>query len=330
VSSDSDSTATKVAKTSVIVVNFRTPELTERAVRSAIREGADQVIVVDNGSDDGSANALKSLADRRVEIIQSVTNVGFGAAANMGALRASADWLIFLNSDAELQAGALAPMVQELTHRRRVVVGPQVVNVDGSVQRSAGMLPRPLDLTIRAMDLHLIARAVVRLPVIGRLADRTPLGREYAASTNTETVDVSMVSGSCFGIGEADFHALGGFDDRYFMYFEDADLCRRASLAGMRIRFVPAARVQHKVAASTEADWHFGPLHGPSMVVYLRRWHGRPGGWLALTLLVLRAVAQTILARPGAIRARAAARLGARAYREGRSRDPSASRVPTP
>jgi GT2 family glycosyltransferase len=315
---------------SVIVVNYRTPDLTERAIRSAIAEGVEQVVVIDNASGDGSLGLLRGIDDPRVIVVESPNNLGFGAAANLGAGRASGDLLVFLNSDAEFEPGAMGPIVDELTRQGHSVVGPRVLNIDRSIQRSAGMLPRPLDLTIRAVGLHHLAQMLSRMPVLGSVMARTTLAREYSASTWTSRIDVSMVSGSCLGIRTADFRALGGFDDRYFMYFEDADLCRRAAQSGMLIRFVPDARVTHRVAGSAENDWHFGPLHGPSMVVYLRRWNGRLGGSMALWLLAVRAIAKTVLRRPGASRASAAFRLGVAAYREGRSRDPSPSSVPTP
>ncbi len=70
-----------------------------------------------------------------------------------------------------------------------------------------------------------------------------------------------MVSGACFAIGAAAFEEIGGFDERYFMYFEDADLCRRATAAGWPIRYLPDVVVDHVGGASSAVDYHFGPRH---------------------------------------------------------------------
>jgi GT2 family glycosyltransferase len=112
-----------------------------------------------------------------------------------------------------------------------------------------------------------------------------------------------MVSGACFAIGRQAFEELRGFDERFFMYFEDADLCRRASAAGMPIRYVPDAVVTHIGGASSSEDYHFGPYHARSMRQYLGKWYGPPGSALAIVLLWLRAVGFSVTFRPQAKRA---------------------------
>jgi GT2 family glycosyltransferase len=112
-----------------------------------------------------------------------------------------------------------------------------------------------------------------------------------------------MVSGACFAIGRQAFEELRGFDERFFMYFEDADLCRRASAAGMPIRYVPDAVVTHIGGASSSEVYHFGPYHARSMRQYLGKWYGPPGSALAIVLLWLRAVGFSVTFRPQAKRA---------------------------
>ena len=91
-------------------------------------------------------------------------------------------------------------------------------------------------------------------------------------------------------MGREAFLELGGFDEDFFLYFEDADLCRRALRAGMAIRYVPDAVVTHIGGGSSSEDYHFGPRHARSMRIYLRKWYGLPGAALAVTLMFLRAV----------------------------------------
>ncbi len=318
-------------RSAVIVVNYRTASLTESAVRSALGSGAAEVLVIDNASADDIGHRMAALGDPRVRVVSNDRNLGFGAAANRGASLTESEVVIFLNSDAVLGAGAVAALVDEVDmFEGRAIAGPLVLNPDETIQRSVGLLPRPDDLTVRALGLHVVAKAIARLPIVGRFLRSTSIGREYEAARQQRATEVTMISGACLAVDRGKFVQLGGFDDRYFMYFEDADLCRRARAAGWRIRFVPDAVVHHLVAGSTGRDYHFGPLHGPSMVVYLGRWYGRPGAALGLALLALRALASSVLLRPGSGFARSAWRLGVDAYRAGRSTSPTPMSVPSP
>lgn len=104
-------------------------------------------------------------------------------------------------------------------------------------------------------------------------------------------------------IGRDAFWELGGFDERFFMYFEDADLCRRATAAGMPIRYVPSAVVIHIGGASSEGDYHFSPTHARALRQYVGKWYGPSGSALALILLWLRAVGMSLSLQGGAYRA---------------------------
>ena len=316
-----------------VIVSYRTPALTELAVRSATAdEHVHEIVVVDNASGDDTLDRLAALGDSRLATIANGANAGFAAAANVGAGRATSDVLIFVNSDAELRPGAVAQLLAELAqHDSRAIVGPKVVEPSGAVQRSAGLLPRPSDLVVRALGLHRLAIRASHARVIGDMLRRSSTGTEYDTAISARTpVQTSMISGSCLAIGRGAFEELQGFDDRYFMYFEDADLSRRAAAASMPIVFVPGAEVRHVGGASSTGDYHFGPLHGPAMVVYLRRWYGHGGAVLALALLAVRATASTIASRPGSDRSRLALVEGIRACRRGRSRPPRPRSVPRP
>jgi GT2 family glycosyltransferase len=294
--------------TAVVVVSYRTAALTHRAVSAALADGAAEVIVVDNASGDDTVATLRTITDPRLVVIENDRNAGFGIAANQGARLASADTLVFLNSDAAPRPGALAVMASAVAARDGcVIIGPRLVGDDGEVQRSAGLVPRPDDLVIRGLGLHRLARILARIPVARRAIGASRIATEYdQAVTTSAAIDVSMVSGACVAVGRTAFLELGGFDERYFMYFEDADLCRRAARAGWPIRYVPDAIVDHVGGASSTGDYRFGPRHAASMVRYLRDWHGPAGTATALGILWLRALGETVLFRPDAARARRA------------------------
>jgi len=304
-------------RVTVIIVNYRTADLTKLAALSALADGADEVIIVDNNSDDGSLERFGSTLGSRTTVVMRDTNGGFGSGANTGARLASGDILVFLNSDAKLKAGALEALVAEAGMADgRILVGPRVLEDDGRVQRSAGLLPKPDDLLVRGLGLHRVARAVSLLPGIGGLLGRSRMAAEYNTTlTAASPADVSMISGACVAVGRAAFETMGGFDERYFMYFEDADLCRRATALGWPVRYLPAAEVVHTGGASSTRNYQLGLLHGPAMVLYLKRWYGSPGGILALWILALRALWGIAAGRDEAPEALVG---GARAYLAGR------------
>ena len=289
----------------VVIVNYRTPDLTTAAARSALDAGADPVVVVDNRSGDDTVQRLRSIADPRVVVVENAVNAGFGAGANAGARRASTDALLFLNSDAELTRGAADDLLAELARwRGRAIIGPRLIRPDGAVEHSAGLLPVPSDIAVRALGLHVVGWWLARLPLAGSLVRRTRFLREYAsAEVAQEVFDTSFVTGACFAIGREAFWELDGFDERFFMYFEDADLCRRATARGMAIRYVPSAVVSHIRGASTAGDYPFGPLRSRSMRQYLSKWYGLPGSVMAILLLWVRALRHSLGLHPGSGRA---------------------------
>lgn len=289
----------------VVIISFRTPELTAAAARSALLSGSKQVVVVDNASADSTLISLSSEADLRLTVIENRTNAGFGTAANQGGRLADGDAVLFLNSDARLDGAAVVALITELERwDGRAIVGPRLYGIDGIIQRSAGLRPARFDLALRALGLHAIGGWLASIPVVGSWVRRTRSALDYAsAETADNTIDTSMVSGACFAIGREAFVELGGFDERFFMYFEDADLCRRAAAAGMPIRYVPSAVVTHIGGASSSEDYHFGPLHARSMRQYLGKWYGPVGSALAIALLWLRAVGFSVTLRPAAKRA---------------------------
>lgn len=303
---------------SVVIVNYRTPDLSVAAAVSALDDGAIRVVIVDNASGDGSTETFRALSDGRLRVLEHHRNAGFGTAANLGAREADGDVLVFLNSDARLRPGSLASMTAGLSPTAgRAIIGPRLVGEDGVIQRSAGLVPGPDDLLLRGLGVQRVSRALSHVPILGHLLQRTRIATEYDQATfATTTIDVTMVSGACLAIGREAFAELGGFDERYFMYFEDADLCRRATRAGWPIRYVPEAAVDHIGGASSAGDYRFGPWHAASMIRYLRDWHGATGVSIGLAVLSLRAIGHVLTLRPNAGAAVAAFRAGLQSARE--------------
>ena len=208
-----------------IIVNFRTPELTAHAVSSVLDEpGVAEVVVVDNGSGDGSAARLETrFRSDRVRILQSHANLGYGGGINLGVEATTAPYLLFLNSDAVIGAGTAGRLEAQLAAEPAVgIVAPAVQLADGASQPGAyGSFPRLSDL--------------VRRP---RLAP--------------EQLEPDWVSGVAMMVRRTDFLQLGGFDEEFFMYMEDVDLCRRMRRLGRVVRRDPSAVVIHQLAQSSD------------------------------------------------------------------------------
>ena len=218
-----------------IVVSYNTRDDTLLCLRSLREEGGTPlpIVVVDNGSTDGTPEALRS-AFPDVVVIALETNCGFGAANNAGLARVATDYVLLINSDARLCEGALPTLVQHLdAHPDVGIVGPKTLNEDGTVQLSWGP------------DLGLWSewrqRSRMRAIEAGNPRALRRLERECRKVANPD-----WVSGSCLAARAGAMRGLEGFDEGFFLYEEDADLCRRAREQGWKIALDTAAVVVHR------------------------------------------------------------------------------------
>jgi N-acetylglucosaminyl-diphospho-decaprenol L-rhamnosyltransferase len=273
----------------IVVVNFNTGALARACVTAAAADlgGADwDAVVVDNASGDGSVAALAGL--ERTRIIANQRNIGFGAAVNQAVRDTGAPLLWLLNPDCEVREGAFAALRETLeAHAECAIAAPRLLNADGSVQASArgepsawtGLFGRHTLLT-RVFPSSSIARR--NLPA----QDLVDAGVESAA--------VDWVMGAAMLVRRESFDLVGGFDERYFLYWEDADLCRRLRQRGLTTRYVPRAVVRHPGGASARTSSAFATraFHDSAYRYYATHvvpspWH--PARWLARVALPLRA-----------------------------------------
>lgn len=198
-----------------------------------------ETIVVDNASSDGTTEAVR-LARPHVFLIANAENVGFARAANEGIRAARAPYVLLLNSDARVQPGAVETLCDILDARPEVaVVGPRTRNDDGSIQVSFG---RDLSPLAEWRQRRLVLAVARRDP-------RALIEAEQAAGREHEP---DWVSGSCWLARKGALESVGLFDEGYFLYEEDADLCLRLRRAGWRILFTPAAEIVHGKGKSAE------------------------------------------------------------------------------
>ena len=249
-----------VATVSAVVVNYKAPVHLVQCVRSLRAEGVGDVVVVDNQSGDGSRETLAA-DDPGARFLDSGANLGYGTAANRGATLALGDLLLVCNSDVVLEPGAVKALAAVLDADRRVAIaGPRVENRDGTLYPSPRTFP---DLGV-----------AIGHAFLGQVAPGNRFTRRYRMLDwdHAQALDADWVSGACFLVRREAWVALGGFDESYFMYAEDVDLCWRAKRAGWKVAFEPAARVTHAQGASTDLrPYRMIVEHHRSLLRFYRR-----------------------------------------------------------
>jgi GT2 family glycosyltransferase len=271
---------------SIIIPSFNTKSYTERCVGSVLTfppaEPYD-IILIDNASSDGTVEQIEakfpSVKTRRMGY-----NSGFSKACNAGAKMSQGERLLFLNSDAEVLSGSLDRLTRWLNdHPRTGIAGPTLVNADGKiVQMSWGWDPVvPKEFLQKCLTPSPAAAHGFR----ARLID----------SLQRKSKSVDFVSGASLMIRKKIFDELGGFDEQYELYFEDADLCRRARLAGWYVDFVAEAKVVHHSGQSPKPAGRLSLIYQQSH----RTYYERHAGFLGKRSLHLYLLLKSLFAREG-------------------------------
>jgi GT2 family glycosyltransferase len=249
---------------SVVMVVYRTgPALGESLRRVLADERVDELVVVDNGSTPEEVAVMDAAAaeDPRCRLLRGHGNVGFARGANLGASAAHGRVLVFLNPDAFLEAGCTDALRAALEGQPSpCLVGARVMNTDGTEQRGA----RRGEVTpvTTLLSLTQLSRA-------GPLR-RFEIHREDEAAP-TGPIPVPTISGACFAMTRADFSAIGGFDEGYFLHVEDVDLCWRVRQSGGQVLFHPGARVVHLGSTSRKAPVIVEYWKGLGLARYFRK-----------------------------------------------------------
>ena len=220
-------------KTSVVVINYNTVDHLRTCLASLRTAGADDILVKDNGSSDGSVDMVRTEFPA-VRIHPDRGNPGYGTASNQGIAATARPYVLLLNSDTILQPDSAVVLERYLDdHPRCGIVGPRLHNVDGTLQRSGHKWPSPMTL-----------RPLVKL---------VPGFREQSILTWLHDRDrvVAWVKGAVLQIRRTAFDEVGGFDPAFFMYFEETDLSFRLRRAGWETHFTNGTVVTHAGGAST-------------------------------------------------------------------------------
>jgi GT2 family glycosyltransferase len=259
---------------SIIIVNYQSREKVFSCLRSIyasdISDLQIEVIVVDNNSGDGIGLEL-SVKYPQAKFIQNSRNSGMGSGNNLGIRRASAkDYILILNPDTELRPDALKKMADYLeAHAEAGLVGPKLVYPNGTLQQSYFRFPSLLMPLFRRTFFGKFAKDYLDYYLLKNF-------------DNTQVAEVDWIMGSCLMIRKNVLDDVGLFDERFFMYFEDTDLCRRIKQAGWKIIYFPFAEATHQhTRASAHDPWYLAifknklsRVHIVSALRYFRKWGG--------------------------------------------------------
>jgi N-acetylglucosaminyl-diphospho-decaprenol L-rhamnosyltransferase len=256
----------------VVVVNYNAGDYLRRCMESihaAAGEARVHVVIVDNASRDGSAAAAASTFED-VELIANAANRGFAVAANQGIAATAAPFVLLLNPDAEIVGGTLASFVKVGRERLRAgAIGALVRNPDGSIQPSARRVPRLGEALGHAF--------------LGPLWPSNPFTRTYTLADwdRMSEREVEWVSGSAVLLRREALAEVGPFDEGYFMYVEDVDLCTRLRLAGWQVVFSPELEVVHQIGVSTRGQrGRMAFAHSDSIYRYFSKFRASGAGAL--------------------------------------------------
>jgi len=242
-----------VRDVSTVVVTYNALPWVEKALESA-RET--ELIVVDHGSIDGTLELVRERFPEATLVEQE--NKGFGAGNNAGMRVASGRWFLLLNSDAWLEPGALEALVEFAeAHPDAAVVGPRLLNPDRTLQRSVRAFPT-------------VWRIATEYLFLRKLAPRSrALNAFYAGGfDHDEAREAEFLMGSVLLVRREAVEAVGGFDERYFMFSEETDWCYRFRQAGWKTWFFPGAEAVHVGGATTTQNW--GPMFREQVRGHLR------------------------------------------------------------
>lgn len=258
---------------SILILNYRNARQAVLCVRSLLKQSIAkdmEILVIDNDSDDDSRGILRASlpADPRVRMIESAENKGFGAGYNLGARHARGTYLLFNNPDKIPEPAAVERMVRAMQAEPAIgILAPKLLHHDGTRRYSVRRFPHPIDCVAK--------RSFLRRWFEKRIESYLQLDMDPDAERDTD-----WVIGGCFMIERVFFERLKGFDETYFLFFEDIDICRRCALAGKKVRYFPSAVALDKKRRLSEGGAlsmitsGVGRAHIVSAFRYFRRW-----GW---------------------------------------------------
>ncbi|HKY74252.1 MAG TPA: glycosyltransferase, partial [Patescibacteria group bacterium] len=247
----------KYMKLSIVIVEYKSGKHLEKLVSAIPKKEDWEVIVVDNTKN----------------------NIGFGAGCNKGALRASGEYLLFLNPDVLPHNQAIERMIMYLEkHPKVAAVGPKFINATGQTEQTSTMFPTKKSV-------------FVALSFLNTLYPNNPISRAYWMNewNRESTKEVEVLSGAALMVRSQTFREVGGFDEQFFLYWEEFDLCKRMSGQGKSLIYLANAVFDHAKGVSVSAsDENTSDHFAQSRMLFLEKHFGffftfLPQTWFLIT-----------------------------------------------
>lgn len=269
-----------VNETDVVIVAYNSADTLRACVEPLARHPSLSLVVVDNASSDDGA---RTIADLDVTIIESSRNLGFAGGCNLGWRRGTSPFVVFVNPDVRTDPEDLLRLTDALGSPDVGLVAPRILNDDGSIQHSQHRFPTLISSWLQAAFLH-------------RALGGRPWAHEdvVAAAAYARPGEPDWVGGACIALRRDTLEALDGFDELFFMYCEDMDLCRRVRDRGLRVEYTPSATVSHTGGVSAPRPQRVEMLTR-SRVLYAAKFGSSLEYWLFVAALALGLVVRVIL-----------------------------------
>jgi hypothetical protein len=271
---------------SAIILSYNTQALTCACVKSVLADASHlshtiEIIVVDNASTDDTAATLRREFPT-VHVIVNATNLGFARGNNIGLAAAQGRYLLLLNSDTEVQPGALGALIEFMeAHPEAGACGPQLLNPDGTVQPSGRSLPSVWSVLVGMTKIYWLWKRDFYAEG----------GRNYQ-----QVRQVGEVSGAALLVRREVYHRVGGLDPNFFAYYEDVDWCKRIGEAGFAVYYVPAARIVHHWKSTSQSVSELPYRAGQnSLRYYFVKHHGPLAQCLIQIMLAGKEIAYTVV-----------------------------------
>ena len=221
-------------KTSIIVLTFNGLELNKKCIDSVLKntEGDFELIIVDNGSADGTVSYLNSLEDKRIEVILNNENRGFAKGNNQGAKKASGELLVFLNNDTEVTKGWLLPLAKALEDKKTGAAAGKLLYPDGKIQHAG------VAISSKGIPRHIYRR----------------FDSDFAPANKKR--ELQAVTGACLAVKKNLFIRVGGFDENYINGLEDVDLCFKIRELSYKLVYIPESVAIHHESVSKDRFKH--------------------------------------------------------------------------
>lgn len=267
-----------------VVVSYNVAELLVACVASLRADGIERIVVVDNASSDSSVVAVRA-ADPGVQVVALDRNTGYGAGVNRGVAETTEPFVLFMNPDVEVEPGSTKVLLDAMGDDPGLaLVGPRIETPEGELYPSARTFPDWRDAAGHAF-LHFVWPA-------------NPFSRRYRMLDwdHRDARVVDWVAGTHVLARRSAWDEVGGFDEAFFMYLEDVDLCWRLARSGWRVGYEPAARVSHAIGRSTDqTPYRMIAAHHRSLLRYAAR-TTTGASRLALPVVAVALVVRTALA----------------------------------